>query len=97
PARRSALRAPPTLPEAVSDRPHGLDEVSLLFPEFRPEAANMYVDGPRPAVILVSPDSRQQDLPGKDLAGVLGEKLQEFVFHVREVQRAALDGGLIRV
>src|SRR4051812_1554679 len=57
----------------------------------------MYVNGACAAVILVSPDPRQQDLPGKHLAGVLGEKLQEFVFHVREVEWTALDRGLVGV
>ena len=55
----------------------------------------MYVDGACSAVVLVTPHSAEQDLAGEDLAGVLGEELQQFVFHVGEIQRASCDGRLI--
>ena len=55
----------------------------------------MDVDRPGAAVVLVAPHPAQERLPREDLAGVLGQELQQLVLHVREVQRPAADGGLV--
>src|SRR2546423_4798068 len=79
----------PALAEPVADRPHGLDQPGSLLPELGPKTADVDVDGPCPAVVLVPPDARQELLAGEHLARVGGEEPQELVLHVREVEGSA--------
>ena len=64
PARAVALGrhagVPRHLPEAVTDRAHGLDQVGVLLAELGPQAADVDIDRARPAVVLVAPDPAQQ-------------------------------------
>src|SRR2546421_5779734 len=85
------------LAEPVTDRPHRLDQPAPLFAELGPQPADVDVDGPCPAVVLVSPHTRQQLLAGEHLAGVGGEEPQELVLHIREVERAAAHRRLVRL
>ena len=64
-------------------------------PQDLPQVRRVDVDGPRPAVVLVAPDPRQQDLAGEDLARVLGEELEQLVFHVGEIERSARHRRLV--
>ncbi len=57
----------------------------------------MDIDRSGAAVVVVAPDPAQQGLPGEHLAGVRGEELQQLVLHIGEVERLAVDGGLVRL
>ena len=71
------------------------DEVGVLLAELGPQAPDVDVDGAGAAVVLVAPHPRQQRLAGEHLAGVRGEELEQLVLHVGEVERVAVDGGLV--
>src|SRR5687768_1180273 len=85
------------LAEAVADRAHGLDERRVLLAELGPQAADVDVDRPRPAVVLVTPHAAEQDLAREHLAWVRGEELQQLVLHEREVERPPRDRRLVRL
>jgi hypothetical protein len=72
-----------------------LDEVGCCFAELGAQAADVHIDGAGAAVVLVAPHPAQQDLAGEHLARVLGEELQQLVLHVGEIQRVAVDRGLV--
>src|SRR5580700_1554785 len=68
--------APAALPEAVTHRAHRGDEIGLLLAKLGPQPADVHVNGPGSAVVLVSPYPRQQHFPGEHLARVGGEELE---------------------
>src|SRR5215510_9218473 len=90
-------RGRPGLAEPVAHRPHGLDEPGPFLAELGPEPADVHVDGPGPAVVLVAPDTGQQLLPREHLPRVRREEPQQLVLHVRQVQRAVAHGRLVRL
>ena len=81
--------------EAVTDAAHRFDEVRVLLPELGPQAPHVDVDGTRPTEVVVPPDSGQQRFAGEHLARVRGEVAEQFVLHVREVERAIVDDSLV--
>ena len=81
--------------EAVAHAAHGLDQVLVFLAELGAQAADVHVYRAGPAVILVTPHSAQQHLAREHSARILGEELQQLVFHVGEVERLALDCCLV--
>ncbi len=55
----------------------------------------MHVNGSSAAVIVVSPNSRQQNFTGEYLTGVLGQKLQQLVYQVSQVKRPTVNRCLV--
>ena len=86
-------RLVPKLP----DRAHGLDQIGVLFAELGAQASHVDIDRSGAAVVVVAPDPAQQGLPGEHLARVRGQELQQLVLHIGEVERLAVDGGLVRL
>src|SRR5688572_23642302 len=93
--RAAGSARPASLTEAVAHRPHGLDHVGMLLAELGAQPANVNVDGARAAVVLVAPDAVEEHLSGEDFAGVLSQKLEQLVLHVREVEMMSADRRLI--
>ena len=67
----------------------------MLFAELCAKSTNVDVDGSRSAEVLIAPHSREQGLSREHLAGILGEELEQFIFHVREVEWVAAERGLV--
>src|SRR3954452_5358852 len=76
-------RAVPAVPDAAQ-RPNPL---CMLLPELGPQPANVHVDGPRAAVVVVAPHVAEQRVAREHAVWVRDEELQEFVLHVGEVDR----------
>src|SRR3954463_15144011 len=87
--------SPARLTEAVAHGAHRLDEGGVLLAQLRPQAPDVDVDGAGAAVVLVAPHPAEQRLAREHLARMRREELQQLVLHVGEVERLALDGGLV--
>src|SRR5690606_31757368 len=81
--------------EAVPHRADRGDPRRPLLAELGPDPADVDVDGPRPAVVVVSPHLRQQLLTAPDPARVLDQEPEQLVLHVGEDDRLAGDGRLV--
>ena len=88
---------PAALAEPVADRAHRRYQVGVLLAQLGPQPADVDVDGPGAAVVLVPPHPRQQRLPGEDLARVGGQELEQLVLHEGERKRAAGHRRLVRL
>ena len=69
----------------------------MLLAELGAQSADVDVDRARAAVVLVAPHAREQLLAGEHLAGMRDEELEQLVLHVGEVERLAVDRGLVRL
>ena len=79
--------------ETVPDVADGADQRLVLGAELGPQPADMHVDRPGAAEVVVAPDLLEQLRPGEDPARVLGEELQQLEFLEGQVQRAAAQPG----
>ena len=67
----------------------------MVGSEFRPQTADVDVDGARAAEVVVAPDLLQQLLPGEHAAGMLGQELEQLELLECEIESAALELGRV--
>ena len=66
-----------------------------MFTELGAQTSDVNIDGACAAVVLVPPHTTEQRFAREHFARIRGKELQEFVFHVGEIERCATDSGLI--
>ena len=85
----------PSVEEAVADAPHGeeMPRVGRILLEALAQAQDEVVDRAGGGKHVVAPDPLEQVLARDDLAGVLGEHLEDHRFLLGELLRLAVPGA----
>src|SRR5215472_14760606 len=72
--------------EAIAYSKDRFDINVRMLPQLSPQPADIYVQRARSDLVAVAPDLLQQIRPRNDLAGVLHQHGQKFVFLAREAE-----------